>query len=127
MTEVVKMDKEEVKPDQDKFVDFCEKAKMMTEQRKTENKHDDFEEEAQGKRSFSGPFQVYGPTEWPENVKKQRTEKKLLGDHSEEVSLEVPKKKSGKIKRRGKKKGKRKKPDKEEDAEKNAPTNSMEC
>jgi len=130
MTEAVKMDNEQVELDQAKFVDYCDKAKIMTEQKKKENKHDekrDFEGEAREKRPFSAPFQVYGTTDWPAKIKKQRTETEIVGGQSEKDSLEVPKKKSGKIKRRGKKKGKRKKPDKEEDAEKNAPINSMEC
>merc|ERR1712080_747404 len=110
-----------VEQDRDKVMDFCDKEKTMEENKKKENTEDghghghghgqgqgNLEEGAQGgKRSYSEPSLMYGPIDWAGIGKKQRTQTENGGDDSEKASEEVPKKKSGKIKRRGKKKGKR--------------------
>lgn len=131
MTGIGKMQNTEVGEDQEEFLELCNKVKAMTEEeRNRKRKHDDQRDSGEGSQGRGGankPSLVYGPIDWTVNQKEKVVEAEAGGGECEQMSADVPKKKSGKIKRRGKKKGKRKKPDREEDTGENAPVNPMEC
>ena len=116
--------------EQEEFLDLCNQVKKMTEdQQKRKRKHDHAEQEEVGP---ARPTLVYGPVDWRVKETEKRDETKTMVEDKatedgepDKMVAEEPKKKSGKIKRRGKKKGKRNKPDREE--EEKAKDSAMDC
>jgi len=120
----------EHREEQEEFLDLCNQVKKMTEdQQKRKRKHDHAEQEEVGP---ARPTLVYGPVDWRVKETEKPYETKTMVENKAtedaepvEIVAEEPKKKSGKIKRRGKKKGKRNKPDREE--EEKAKDSAMDC